>query len=181
MPYLQTKDLPVDDFIDLIKRYSPPENAWLMAFSPSTAKFCFFEIDEPFLRETDQGRVFSGEGELKWRRLGQTFRVVYLGQGAPPDGLNDESHEIEGLKPDQNHIGLFLWGKRTKKDGGWMNEWIEQQAPHRFNYPVPEKPVDEKERGRVKIEVENWNDASGMPLFSRYRGVIEASGGENDA
>ncbi len=178
MPYLQTKDLPVDDFIDLIKRFSPPADAWLMAFSPASAVFEFFSMDEPFLRETDQGRIFSGDGELKWRRIGDHYRVVYLGEGAPPDGLDDQSPELDNLQPGENHMEYFLWGNRTYRKGKWLNEWIEQQAPHRFQYPVTNK---EEERGRVKIVVENWLDNSNMPVFSRYRGVIEASGGESNA
>ncbi len=178
MPYLQTKDLSVDDFIDLIKRFSPPDDAWWMAFSPAAAIFDFFSMDEPFLRETDQGRIFSGDGELKWRRIGDRFRVVFLGEGSPPDGLDDESPELENLQPDENHMEFFLWGNRTNKGGKWIDEWIEQQAPHRFKYPVTGK---EDERGRVKIVVENWIDDSKMPIFSRYRGVIEASGGESNA
>ncbi len=176
MPYLQTKDLPVDDFIDLIKRLTPRDDAWLMAFSPSIAIFKFFFIDEPFLRESDQGRIFSQTWELKWRRMGDCLRVVYLGHDEPPDGLDDASGEIRGLDPVRDETGFFLWGNRTNKGGEWIDEWIEQQAPHRFKYPVT---GNEKERGRVKIVVEKWVDNSQMPIFSRYRGVIEASGGES--
>ena len=141
----------------------------MMAFSPARAFFDYFRFDESYISATDQGRIFFPEGELKWRRADDLMRVVYLGKQAPPDGLEDYSPEMEGLKPEKSEF--ILWGVRTEKE----NEWIEQQVPHRFAYPVAGKKFA---RGRVALVVENWLDPAGMARFSRYHSLKELPGGE---
>lgn len=171
MPFLHSNDLITDDFISLVQKFTWPEGALLMAFSPSNAYFDLFRFDESFLLTTDQGRIFSPEGELRWRRLSAQVRVVYLGNVSPPVGLIDCSSKTKGLVSKESEV--ILWGKRTKLEGKWINEWLEQQVPHRFVYPVSGKDTD---HGRVVLVVENWLDSAGLARFSRYKSLKETSG-----
>jgi len=77
------------------------------------------------------------------------IRTVYLGNAAPPEGLKD--HFSENGKPASKVGELILWGERTDT----KNEWIEQQVPHRFAYPIPTALFS---RGRAVIVIEHWID-----------------------
>lgn len=169
MPFLHARDLTTEDFLSLVQNFSWPDDALLMAFSPVRAYFDLFRFDESLLYATDQGRVFSPEGELRWRHLASQKRVVYLGHKAPPAGLVDYSWEMEKLTSQKSE--LILWGIRTEME----DEWIEQQVPHRFAYPVSGKNFP---RGRVALVVADWLDSSGLARFSRYHSLKEMPGGE---
>jgi hypothetical protein len=164
MPFLQSNDLSLEDFLNLLKEYSFPENALLIAFSPAQSYFALYKFDQKFLSQTDHGRIFAPDGELKWRRLNNQIRVVYLGAKVPPPGLVDYSSKLEKLTTNKSE--LILWGTRHDT----KHEWIEQQVPHRFNYPVSS---NEYPRGRVAIVVENWTDSAGFISFSRYYSIKE--------
>ena len=171
MPFLHSKDFAPEEFIVFIGQYRFPENALMMAFSPAEMFFDQFKLDELFLKETDQGRIFWAGGELKWRRVDGQMRVVYLGTEAPPVGLEDHSHEINDLESSTHE--LIFWGVRSDK----KPEWIEQQVPQRFVYPIT---GNQYSRGRVAVVVENWLDSSKIVRFSRYQSLKEISG-ENHA
>lgn len=177
MSFLRVKDLTIEDFTDLIHKYHTNAKEsfdtipLLVAFSPAKAVFKQLELDEPFFEATEQGRIFSPEGELKWRHVNNQMRVVFLGAIAPPEGLIDRSNELEKLVKDSAE--LILWGE-------WRDStraWIEQQVPHRFQYPILSRQFS---RGRAVIVIESWNDAFGFPQFSRYYCLKEISG-ENHA
>lgn len=177
MPFLQVKDLAKEAFADLIHQYhmhameSFNTLPLLLAFSPAKAVFEPLEPDESFFKTTEQGRIFSPEGELKWRLVNDQIRVVFLGDIEPPEGLIDRSSELENLVKDSAE--LILWGEWRDSN----RAWIEQQVPHRFQYPISSKNYS---RGRAAIEIENWNDTFGFPRFSRYYCLKEISG-ENHA
>ncbi len=167
MPFLHSKDFALEEFIAFICRCRFPENTLMIAFSPAEMFFDLFRFDESFLKTTDQGRIFWAGGELKWRCVDGQIRVVYLGTEEPPTGLDDHSHEINGLK--SNTHELILWGIRTNK----QLEWIEQQVPQRFVYPVS---GNQYSQGRVAVVVENWLDSLEIVQFSRYQSLKEISG-----
>lgn len=164
MPCLYSKDLSVAAFLNILEKHPFPAQALLIAFTPAQPFFGPFQYDRNFLELTDQGRVFSPEGELKWRRLGELMRVVYLGNSTPPEGLIDHSTELKDLKPEPHEF--ILWGRRVDE----QDEWIEQQIPNRFNYPVA---TSNYENGRVSLVVENWIDEFGFNQFSRYCSIKE--------
>jgi hypothetical protein len=177
MPILKVKDLALTDFIALIKQYHAcaveqfQTTPLMLAFSPAQALFITLDLDQLILESSEQGRIFSAEGELKWRRVDDRMRVVYLGDEPPPDGLEDRSSELADLE--KHHSELILWGARTDT----KNEWIEQQVPHRFNYPIS---TTRYSRGRAVVLIENWIDSFGFTRFSRYHSLKEIQG-ENHA
>jgi len=172
MAHLCSGDLSPDRFLALIESHPWPEGAVLMAFTPAEARLMRFVYDSGFLSSTEQGRIFSHEGELRWRNIGKTIRMVYLGYSPIQNVLSDFSSELETLSPISQQ--LLLWGERTDS----RNEWLEQQAPHRFDYPIDSAQFP---RGRAALVVEQWVNAAKIPQFSRYHSIIEVKGGQGYA
>lgn len=168
MAFLLSGSLNWNAFLNVVKADLWAQDAILMAFSQDRAVLDYFRYDEAFLRRTDQGRIFSLDGELKWRLIGDQIHSVYLGESALLQELEDCSHELDGLNAQIRK--LILWGVRTDLE----KEWIEQQVPRRFVYPISGKVF---QRGRVNLVAEDWVDSSGVPRFSRYRGLEERAGG----
>lgn len=167
-PFLMAQDLDPDAFLALIGQYETDDNPLLMAFAPAEARFKEFHVDLQFLAATDQGRVFSPSGELKWRKMGSLFRTVYMGlQNLGPD-LEDCTAQLEAT-PHKKMTQLLLWGVRTDL----KPIWIEPKTPQRFAYPFT---GGQYSRGRLAIEVENWCDYAGAPRFSRYCRLREIKG-----
>ena len=168
MEYLCSSDLSTDEFITVVKDYTWPEDALLMAFTPAEARFDRYTFDKVFLAQSDQGRIFSATGELQWRCLDRVMRVVYLGEAPVPEDLSNFSTELNGLSSSRRQC--LLWGERTDTS----DEWLEQQVPHRFSYPIDTARFP---RGRAALIIQEWADSAGMPRFSRYHSVIEVTGG----
>jgi hypothetical protein len=168
MTYLCTGDLPTNDFLTLVETHPWPKDVLLIVFTPAEACFDRYAFDKKFLAQTDQGRIFSATGELQWRRLDQVMRVVYLGDPPAPENLSDCSSALNGLLPSRRQF--LLWGERTET----KHEWLEQQVPHRFSYPIDATRFP---RGRAALVMEEWADSAGIPRFSRYHSIIEVRGG----
>ncbi len=171
MSKLYAADVSPGDFLALVNRYPFPPDSLLLAFSPAQFQFDRFSPDPGFLAAAGQGRIFSPALEFKWRRVGEVIRTVVLGeQETPaPESFTDYSAQLEPLVSKQHP--LFLWGVRTDT----TDEWIEQQVPHRFRYPVTGAKFS---RGRVVLVVESWFDNAGLPRFSRYHHIKEIGGKE---
>ena len=168
MGYLKAQDLFREGFVGAVSDTRWPEESLMIVFSATCEPvFDFFRFNEGLFKASDQGRVFWPKGELKWRRTEKAMRVVYLGTDPSPITLADYSQNLDGLTTQNEE--LVLWGVRTNHE----NEWIEQQVPHRFNYPVFGQVFS---RGRVCLIVEHWVDSAGMRLFSRYHSVKEIEG-----
>lgn len=172
MPHLLSEDLDIDSFLDLLEKHSWPEDALIMAFTPAESRFGRFAFDAPFIIRTEQGRIFSPAGELRWRPIEGKIRTVYLGTEPPSSILTDFSWELEEFTPRQRE--LLLWGERTDS----LPVWLEQSAPHRFNYPIY---TANHPRGRVALVIEEWIDHAGIPQFARYHGIKEIQGGNHAA
>lgn len=173
MAYLRTGDISPVEFGECIGKFDWPTPPFLMAFSPARALlYRFTPALLGQMKDTEQGRIFSPAGELRWRVIGESLRVVYLGEEPGPESLSDCSGELNGLSPQSRT--LLLWGERTNAD----DEWLEQQVPHRFAFPIEKKAFS---RGRAAVVVEDWLDAGGLPRFSRYRELIEVKGGTENA
>lgn len=168
MAHLCSVDFSYNDLINILQQYQWTEDACLMAFTPAEARFKRFSPadDVSFLSSTESGRIFSPSGELVWRRMERNLRATYLGN-IPPPNFSDYTSQLDSLSPYKRR--LLLWGVRFEIE----NEWLEQQVPHRFTYPID---TTEYPRGRAALIVEDWKDAANIPRFSRYHSVIEVKG-----
>lgn len=164
MTQLLAADFPETRFPDMVLAHAWPEDTLLLAFAPGEYCFDFLKNTSGLPTGTDQGRIFSPQGELRWRRMEDAVRCVYLGENGP-EGFKDHSSSLQGLLSEEKKV--FLWGVRTDSDP----EWIEQQVPHRLTYPLTGEPVD---RGRVMLTMENWIDQEGKVVFSRYHSLTES-------
>jgi len=164
MGYLYASDVNGDSFRKVVESIQGSGNLLVMYFKPDEAGFKKFDGDVDAFIDSDEGRLFSSGGELRWMKMDGMFRVVYLGIEPFESGLEDCSNMLEPLKPDYSRI--YLWGERTDQE----NEWIEQKVPHRFVYPLDKKPIA---RGRVQLIVEDWRDKNGIARFSRYHSIEE--------
>lgn len=167
MAILLSDDLPVEHFVDAVSRGNWPKGTLLLAFTHSAYRFERFLPDDEFMAATVEGRLFSPAGELRWRRMNGNIRAVYLGEGPSPLQLNDTTSYLEGLKPEKGEF--ILWGVRSDLE----NEWLEQQVPQRFSYPLD---GEEYPCGRVAVVVEIWVDEAGFSRFSRYHSIKERTG-----
>jgi hypothetical protein len=167
MIHLCAGDLHASDFMTLLSGQSWPKDTLFIGFSPAEARFDRVVImDTAFVSQTEQGRLFAASGELSWRRLDDIVRAVYIGEN-PPAGLSDCSDQLSGLNPVSRQV--LLWGVRTEN----KDEWVEQQVPHRFVYPVDSR---EHVRGRVALIIEDWEDDAKNACFSRYHSISEIKG-----
>ena len=85
--------------------------------------------------EQEQGWLFCGQGELKWRRLDSLkLRFVYIG---------DSDNTLDDIKTmDISHLretdGQFLaWGSRGEREG-----FYEERLGQGFDYPIGPAPKD---------------------------------------
>jgi hypothetical protein len=172
MAFLGSADLSIQDFLDTVKKTHWETHGILMAFTPSEYLFEKYVYDKNFLSQTEQGKIFSPDGELRWRKIESNVRVVYIGNSIP-DKLEANKIDLsQKMKPAKRQ--LLLWGIRTNRE----NEWLEQKVPHRFDYPVD---TAEFEKGRTALIIEDWIDSDGQRQFSRYHSIIEVKGDEPDA
>jgi hypothetical protein len=172
MPGLFANDLGQEEFLNLARDVTWPEESLICAFSLGRAVFDEFVFDKAFLASTDSGRIFSPSAELRWRAMNGVVRTVFLGDMAAPQGLEDFTFELENLVRELDEC--FLWGERTEKEP----EWIEQQAPHRFKYPILDCQFP---KGRILLVIEKWVDSAGLARFSRYHSIRETPGGSSYA
>ncbi len=166
MSVLLAGDLTPPQLAQFLAAQSWSQDTLCMAFAPHAFRFEAFTEPDDFLAASEDGRVFGPRGECRWRKMGSLLRTVYLGEScaAGPAELEDLSGELEGLTPGRQ--GVFLWGVRTDLEA----EWIEQQVPHRFVYPVE---GSQHKRGRVRLVIEEWRDGHGTPRFSRFHHLEE--------
>ncbi len=171
-PILYANDLLRQDFIETIKNQTWQTTPIIIAFTLERAYFQDFEFNDILFVQTTEGRIFSAEGEIKWRMVGEKLRVVYLGTGVPPQNLKDYTPELDNLRKEEDLTHFVLWGRRYVKDGSKANEWIEQQVPHRFTYPCAK---NDSANNRICVRVENWVNNVKETKFSRYHSITEIS------
>lgn len=172
MSVLATKDMVLEQFVSALELANIPSGALQIAFGPGVQRFCEYAYDRAFLAATEQGRIFSPRGELRWRRVGTSVRVVYLGEAPSPIDAEDHSAALSALNSRLDR--LILWGVRTDL----KNEWIEQQVPHRFVYPIDSAVHS---RGRLALVVQNWVGRNETVQFSRYHSIEEMPGRKSHA
>ncbi len=186
MSVLFSGDLTPDQFHRCLAGLNWPVDTLVLACAEDAFRFATFNGPDEFLARTDQGRVFHPQGECRWRRLPASgypenqvdgtslVRLVFLGQeqAFERDGLEDASALLHGLtRAEQTR---YLWGIRTDLEP----EWIEQQVPHRFVYPVASA---RHSRGRIRLVLEEWQGQDGEPVFSRFHHIEETQGEKNHA
>lgn len=165
MTSLFAKDLTRAELLDNIERYHWAADTFCICFTPAKALIDHFSFDRNYLEPSIEGRIFSKTGELRWKKMDDDcMRTVFLGQEFQGSWLDDASKELTGLTCETEEI--LLWGIKTEG----KHEWIEQQTPVFFDYPVNGTQFL---RGRVVLVVEKWLNDACQPLFCRYHSLKE--------
>jgi hypothetical protein len=97
-----------------------------------------------------EGQIFNERAELRWRRTGDGYAVLFLtekpdslqteadqSEHEPPAGLvpvNNKPFKIARASEDENH-GFMLWGK-PRKEGESGAAWREVRIPRLLCYPL---------------------------------------------
>lgn len=198
MAVLRAKDLTLPELLALVGAWEKSGRVWLDAPDGWTLAYwtgltgrvpwCGAGREpgeiaaEDAVSRSVAGRLFDGQGELRWRRLpvlGETaWRTVYLGEDRDTVALLPSRTELEGLKPKRNEHPL--WGILTesvRRRNDAPDEWIELRIPHRFRYPV-EVPTARPAALAVKAVVETWKDKYGEAHFMRLCDLLAYPVGE---
>lgn len=166
MTILKSKDIIIDELISILE--SLPDDMRIVRENPESMLFDWFSSDVS-IENSYRGRIFSEAGEVKWRKIGNKYRTVFLGnQDLVGTYLDDYSCKLEGLlePPPCKYV---LWGERTKL----KNEWVEQVVPHRFKYPFNDGNFSD---GRLVLVIKELRDSSMQTIFNRFEKLEEIGG-----
>ncbi len=139
---------------------------WAYVSRPDEARIVKCDPDLP--ASWPQGRAFSPEREVRWRRLGEHYRVDVLIEEASLDAeWRRTATDINGLKDRK----ILLWGE-LGKDPDSPEEWIEVRIPQPLHYPVddlqrPREPETEPALLRVVIRGYDYT-VDDVPVATRW-------------
>lgn len=140
-------------------------------------RFEVFEPEAPF-NQYERGRIFHEAGELRWEKINQKFRTVYVGSdeiALPPDFTKDDTLSLHKEEQPQSY---YLWGKRLTDDALAILE--RQPGAAMFaeftvggiltEYPAG-APADKKQE-QVALQVVRYIDPETEQLqYYRFQGV----------
>lgn len=197
MAVLRAKDLTLPELLVILRDWVAGRvwldapDGWALAYWPGLAgklPWCGAGREsnevavEDAVSRSVTGRLFDGQGELRWRKLpalGESaWRTVYLGEVRDSIASLPSRGELDGLAPRRSEHPL--WGiltDSTRRSQDSLDEWVELRIPHRFRYPVtvphPRPPVL-----AVKVVVETWKDTRGEAHFARLCDLLAYPVGE---
>jgi hypothetical protein len=91
--------MPRGDLAGVLERIDWPAGALCWARWPLAARLGDPSDMPGKLGDSTQGRIFWEEGELRWQRLREGVRLVYLGEGELPlDGFESRQLEMEASR-----------------------------------------------------------------------------------
>jgi len=123
---------------------------------------------EKFKPETfegwEKGIIFSKNKEFKWRKIDNSFYIVFSGEDIPePKDFNNFTNaEIE-----ENDFPVILWGQRSEKMTDFPpNQYIELPIPIKLEYPI-------ESDFRIKIKLKIQKNDKGNKIGYRFSGIEE--------
>lgn len=198
MAVLRAKDLTLPELLALVGAWERRGRVWLdapdgwaLAHWPGLTgnlPWCGASrepgevVAEEAVSRSVAGRLFDGQGELRWRKLpvlGEVaWRTVYLGEESASVAALQSRSELDGLEPKRSEHplwGILTVSARRRDDA--QNEWVELRIPHRFRYPV-DVPTPRPAALAVKAVVETWKDMRGEAHFMRLCDLLAYPVGE---
>ncbi len=152
-------------FIDLLRKLFP-QRCYYLAQRADDCRFHFYNPGEAgwLADHWTEGRVFSSEAEVRWRKLGaEGFEVMALAEediGLEPFGLEPDGIEWQAVKREGARGGIYLWGAYRED----LGRWVETRIPRRLFYPVEE---DRKEGRFVRLSHVDYYAPNGAVQFVR--------------
>ena len=197
MAVLRAKDLTLPELLVLLGNWGrgrvwlDAPDGWALAYWPGLAgklSWCGASREpgevaaEDAVSRSVAGRLFDGQGELRWRKLpvlGEAaWRVVYLGVERDSVAALPPRRELDGLEPKRSEHPLWgiLTASARRRDND-QAEWVELRIPHRFRYPV-DVPSPRPPALAVKAVVEPSKDERGEAHFVRLCDLLPYTVGE---
>jgi hypothetical protein len=131
-----------------------------------------------------QGHVFTPEGHLQWRRLGQQIRVVTSGEAAGewvPDTWGEPAAETDLRGADTDERTVVLWGRRRAGEDFWLELRVSQFMTAPVHHPPGHGEEVADEYVRRALQVRTYRDATSQEvLHHRYLDLTYAKTDEDD-
>lgn len=132
----------------------------------------------------NQGRIFNRVKEIKWRQVGDMYKVVLISDEdgltgfkqrlclkheQPPPDITRQDERVVHLVEEE----VYLWGMeaQSKSSDGYefaANQFIERPIPRILEYPVK---ADNKDC-RVVVRIQKYLSLDGNLAFYRFKEVI---------
>ena len=116
-----------------------------------------------------QGRAFGPEREVRWRRVGEHYRVDVLTEAPDPSPPGKDWERTTSDVNDFRERKILLWGE-LGKDPGSPKEWIEVRIPQPLHYPVDdlERP-QEPETALLWVVIRGYDyTVDNVPIATRW-------------
>jgi len=140
-----------------------------------------FESDEPSAIATwRRGHVFTEDGHARWRRLGQSIRVVSAG-GPVPDSWEAPAHakDLDFARVEMRDV--VLWGRRQPGEKLWIEVRIPNLMTEPSHHPSDHGKAHADQHVRRVLTVATYRHPdSADVLFHRYQGLSYARTDEDD-
>lgn len=135
------------------------------------------------LAESEWGRAFGDNAELRWRRDedGEKFVCRWIFEGVQPPREGERFPPVEFEVRDETFL---LWGMPLWEDNQWMRDgqgrriWYVTRIPRKLVYPVSdqlaqvwEQAQDEREKRIPICLCVRFYLRDGRPIFDRFIGL----------
>jgi len=122
--------------------------------------------------EWTRGRVFNTDGEIRWERNDDGYKVVYAGTAEEAaEKMNKYEQELVTGKPQPYYLWGDLLEKRDRQELGLENKgafYLESMIPRIFQYPLAAG------NKRLVIKVVSYEDVdTAMPQYFRFHSIEE--------
>ena len=136
---------------------------------------CFTEYPTGLeeLRQQDciSGSAFGGAAELRWRKVGDKLRLVFIAEAdlaelSPTVQWKYEQTEVDRCQGPPDSRSILLWGTRYLGD----HRWTEARIPRFLSYPSDPEPGGDFEH--VRLHFVEYRDGRGRIVIQRRTCVI---------
>lgn len=150
--------------------FAGEERVYLAAFRPDDRQLRRFDLAEAeaLTKQWNEGRVFSGRREVRWRRRSEKCDVWLLTEdhAVPPElkGMREILAEPNGwqlIRRTGPQQGIFLWGQYKELE----DSWVEVRLPWMLQYPVNDD--QRQEDAFVRIGYLDYRAPNGAVQFTR--------------
>ena len=157
-----------------------PQDALLLA--ERFDRVVFADLKDESSSQWDQGHLFTTDWHLAWRKLGDRYRVVLVGEAVLEPAASWEADvEPLSLPEEGSREEAVLWGVKNTEN---TDEWIELYIPQIMSIPEqhpassPVTTADESVRRMLQYTTYRDPETSEV-VFHRYTGIRIATATRN--
>lgn len=151
---------------------------WLPPDSLQAPQLTFFDPNTDF-KAWERGRIFCTDFELRWEKVTDKFRLVYVGKPMTIEGFSLATDMLDLAPTKTEKRSYYLWGRRVAQDNlekvGLKHEpkgigiFIEMRVNAHLYYPVQHEKTN-----RIKLKVCQYrHQETGQIMYHRYQELEE--------